>query len=165
MKTLLLVRHAKSSWKDPSLADRDRPLNKRGKRDAPRMGKRLAARGVLPEIIISSPAVRARKTANKIASQIGYPKDRIHIEEGLYQGGSTGMLTVIRGIDDKARSAMLFGHNPGTTDLLNYLAHAEIPNVPTCGIAELRFVTDSWSEVVSGGGRLVDFDYPKRVDD
>lgn len=165
MKTLFLVRHAKSSWKDPTLADRERPLNKRGKRDAPRMGKRLAARNVLPETLISSPAVRARKTANKIASQIGYPKDRIRVEEGMYQGGTTGMLNVIRSIDDQAPSAMVFGHNPATTDLANYLAHANIDNVPTCGIVEMRFETESWSDVVSGGGELVDFDYPKRVED
>ena len=165
MKTLFLVRHAKSSWKDPTLADRDRPLNKRGKRDAPRMGQRLKARKVLPEVLISSPAVRARKTANKIASQIGFSKDLIEVDESLYQGGTTGMLKVIRGISDEAGTAMLFGHNPGTTDLVNYLAHADIDNVPTCGIAEIRFVADSWNDVVSGGGRLVDFDYPKRVED
>jgi phosphohistidine phosphatase len=165
MKTLFLMRHAKSSWKDPTLADHDRPLNKRGQRDAPRMGKRLAARQVQPGILVTSPAVRARKTAARIACEIGYQENRIVVAEGMYQGGTTGMLDVIRGLENAAATAMLFGHNPATTDLVNYLAHTDIENIPTCGVAEIRFYAESWADVVRGGGELVDFDYPKRVDD
>jgi phosphohistidine phosphatase len=165
MKTLYLVRHAKSSWKDATLSDRERPLNKRGKRDAPRMGKRLMSRGAKPEVLISSPAVRARKTAAKIAAEIGYAEEQIRVEEGLYMGGTTGMLNVVRSLGQGIGTAMLFGHNPSMTDLVNYLAHADIENVPTCGIAEIRFYAESWADVVKGGGEMVLFDYPKRIDD
>jgi phosphohistidine phosphatase len=165
MKTLFLVRHAKSSWKDATLADRDRPLNKRGKRDAPRMGKRLASRGARPDIMITSPAIRARKTATKIANEIGYTKHRIVVDESMYLGGTTGMLKVIRSLDHGVSTAILFGHNPGMTDLVNYLAHTDIENVPTCGVAEIHFNADSWADVVGGGGELADFDYPKRIAD
>lgn len=165
MKTLFLVRHAKSSWKDPTLGDQDRPLNKRGKRDAPRMGKRLADREVRPHVLLTSPAVRARKTAATIASEIGFPAEEIVVNEQIYHGGTTGLLGVIRGLDEGVTCAMIFGHNPALTDLVNYLAHTEIENVPTCGVAEIRFYSNSWSDVVKGGGELADFDYPKRTDD
>lgn len=165
MKTLFLVRHAKSSWKDPTLADHDRPLNKRGKRDAPRMGKRLADRQVRPDVMLTSPAVRARRTAEKISAEIGFPAAEIVVDESIYHGGTTGLLAVIRGLDEGAATAMIFGHNPAMTDLVNYLAHTTIDNVPTCGVAEIRFYVESWSDVVSGGGELADFDYPKRTND
>ncbi len=165
MKTLFLVRHAKSSWKDPTLGDQDRPLNKRGKHDAPRMGKRLAEREIRPGLLLTSPAVRARKTAAIIASEIGFPAEQIVVDGQIYHGGTTGLLEVIHGLDDGADSAMIFGHNPALTDLVNHLANTSIENIPTCGVAEIRFHSQSWSDVVGGAGELADFDYPKRTDD
>ncbi len=165
MKTLFLVRHAKSSWDNSGLPDDKRPLNARGELDAPRMGKRLLLRGVKPDILISSPALRAYTTAVKIAAEIGYSKEAIQIEDNLYFEGTEGMLNVIHAMAPEVRSAMLFGHNPTMTELINNLANTDIDNVPTCGIAEITFDIASWKEVYEGLGVMQLFDYPKRVDD
>jgi phosphohistidine phosphatase len=165
MKTLSLVRHAKSSWKDPTLADRDRPLNKRGKRDAPRMGKRLARTGTRPDLLISSPAVRAWTTAETIAAEIGYPIDRIKVEERIYLGGTSALMAMIRDLDDSLDHVMMFGHNPDVTELVNALTGSDLQNVPTCGIAHIELASDSWSDLGDAGTSLLEFDYPKRVDD
>ena len=165
MKTLFLVRHAKSSWDNQSLSDDERPLNKRGERDAPRMAKRLVSRGVKPDILTSSPALRAYTTAVKIAAEIGYPKDAIKINDNLYFEGIEGMLEVIHALAPEIGSAMLFGHNPTMTELVNGLANTDIGNVPTCGIVEITFDIESWEEVDEGLGTMKLFDYPKRVDD
>jgi len=160
-----LVRHAKSSWKDPELEDTERPLNARGKRDAPRMGKRLMSRRVRPDVLISSPANRAYSTAVKIAREIGYAKEAIQINEKLYFEGSGSILKVIHSLPPEVCGAMLFSHNPTITYLVNGLANTDIGNVPTCGIAEITFNTESWLDVNEGEGTLQLFDYPKRVDD
>src|SRR5210317_2497081 len=107
MKTLTLVRHAKSSWKDSSLADRDRPLNKRGKRDAPEMGRRIVAAGIRPSLIVSSPAVRAWTTAKVIASEIGYPREFLQRDSALYLASVNGILDVIASQDTGFNSLML----------------------------------------------------------
>jgi len=165
MKTLFLVRHAKSSWDNPGLSDEERPLNKRGQRDAPRMGRRLKSRGVSPDLLISSPAVRAHSTSVRIAAEIGYLGANIQIRNKLYFEGVSGVYDVIHSLDPNLKTVMLFGHNPTTTELVNELSNVDIDNVPTCGIAELRFDIETWSEVVAGIGEMVLFDYPKRVDD
>jgi phosphohistidine phosphatase len=146
MKTLFLVRHAKSSKDDPSLADRDRPLADRGRKDAPEMGKRLAKRGVKPDLLMSSPALRALTTAQLMADEIGIGRDEIAVEERLYASSADGLLAVIRGLDKKAESAMLFGHNPEFTELARRLSPAIDP-MPTCAVAEFRFDTEKWSDV------------------
>jgi phosphohistidine phosphatase len=165
MKTLSLVRHAKSSWKDKTLSDHDRPLNKRGKRDAPRMGRRLAKASICPDLIVTSTAVRARRTAEKIAAEIGYPISHIMMDEELYLSGVSGVLDLIHNLGDANNHVMLFGHNPDMTDLVNLLTGSSIENVPTCGIAHIRFDTDAWSRVGTVVAELIGFDYPKRVDD
>ena len=161
MKVLTLVRHAKSSWKDANLSDLDRPLNKRGRRDAPMMGGRLAERDYFPDVIVSSSAVRALATAEAIAEEIGYPRSEIVVDERIYGADVTDWLEVIHTLGDAWDRAMCIGHNPGLTDLVNYLADDQIGNVPTCGIVDLVFDVDSWTLV----GRIdpvgVDFDYPK----
>ena len=163
MKDLILVRHAKSSWKDSSLDDHSRPLNKRGKRDAPEMGDRLARRGCLPDLIISSSAVRALETARTIAGKLGYPLERIRQEELLYLSGVDVLLEVIRGVDAPVQTLMLFGHNPGFTDLSNLLGPRDIFNMPTCGVLHLRFDTATWNEIGQVAGEEVFYDFPKRV--
>lgn len=165
MKTLSLMRHAKSSWKDPSLADHERPLNKRGKRDAPRMGKRLAQASICPDLIITSTAVRARTTAEKIAAEIGYPTAHIMMDESLYLAGMSGILELIHALGDANNHVMLFGHNPDLTELVNLLTDSHIDNVPTCGIVHIRFDTTSWSRVGTVRAQLIGFDYPKRIAD
>ena len=163
MKRLFLVRHAKSSWEDPSLDDIDRPLNERGKRNAPEMGIRLRKQGIIPDLLISSPAKRALSTAKKISQEIGYPKKNIQIDDRLYHGSSNSMITLIKSIQGKINSIMIFGHNPGFTDFANMLCGINIYNIPTAGIVAIDFSTDDWSEVDFNTGELVFFDYPKKI--
>jgi len=163
VKELILVRHAKSSWKDPTLSDHDRPLNKRGKRDAPEMGERLAASGYDPDLIVSSSAVRALDTARSVAGKLGYPRERIAVEERLFHAGVDELLHVIWGVDDSVNRLMVFGHNPGLTDLANHLGPREILNMPTCAVLHLRFKADTWSTVGDVPGDEVLYDYPKRA--
>ncbi len=161
MKTLYLVRHAKSSWKDSSLDDIERPLNKRGKRDAPFMGELLKEKGINPELIISSSAKRASKTAQAIAEQIGYPKKDIIFDEEIYEASSRELIDYIKQLDDKFNSVMLFGHNPGFTMLNNYLSKKYIDNIPTCGIVALEF-NNSWKDIGKNSAKYLFFDYPKK---
>ena len=119
MKTLTLVRHAKSSWKDRRLSDRERPLNKRGEHDAPMMGKRLVDAGIRPSLIISSPAVRAWATAKVFAKDLGYPIEFLQREDDLYLASVDNMLDAIATQSSSFNSLMLFSHNPGLTDFAN----------------------------------------------
>jgi phosphohistidine phosphatase len=161
MKTLTLVRHAKSSWKDTSLADRERPLNKRGKRDAPEMGRRIAAAGIRPSLIVSSPAVRAWTTAKVIADEIGYPREFLQRDNALYLASVNGILDVIASQDVGFNNLMLVGHNPGFTDLANYLVPGLTNNVPTAGVISVELDTDDWSIYDRPDTKLLLYDFPK----
>jgi phosphohistidine phosphatase len=161
MKTLTLVRHAKSSWKDASLADRDRPLNKRGKRDAPEMGRRIAEAGIRPSLIVSSPAVRAWTTARIIADKIGYPREFLQRDKRLYLASVNGILDVIVAQDAGFNSLMLVGHNPGFTDFANYLVPGLTNNVPTAGVLSVELDTDDWNLHDKPGVELALYDFPK----
>jgi phosphohistidine phosphatase len=161
MKTLVLVRHAKSSWKNASLADRDRPLNRRGKRDAPEMGRRLADLVGTPDLIVSSPAARTLETARIIAEVVGYQVDGIREDERIYDAGPAEILDVMRGLDDEHERVFLFGHNPGLTDLVNELSEPSIYNVPTCGVVVLRLATERWADVSRTTVRRAAFATPK----
>ena len=161
MKTLFLVRHAKSSRDDPSLPDRDRPLDDRGKQDAPRMGKRLAKRGVKPDLLLSSPAQRALTTAHLIAEEVGYKRNDIVVDDRLYASCADDLLAVIRALDKKLDCVMLFGHNPEFTDLAHWLS-SEIVDMPTSAVAEFNFDTKAWSDVGEVQPAKVLFDYPKK---
>lgn len=160
-KTLYLVRHAKSSWDDPSLSDRDRPLNKRGKRDAPDMGQRLREQGHRPDHVISSPARRARSTALKITRELGLDEAAIEIADALYFKGLPGMYDTLERVDDRHASVMLVGHNPTMTDMLNRLTGAGIYNMPTCAIAIVEFDMESWGLARTVEAQLAGYDYPK----
>jgi len=160
-KTLYLVRHAKSSWDDAGLADRDRPLNDRGLRDAPDMGKRLSAQGHRPDLIISSPAKRAYSTARKIAKKLGYEKSAIVKDERLYFAGTGRMLELLENLDDRHGSVMIVGHNPAMTTFLNILCDSPVHNMPTCSIAVVGYDIDSWTELASEEGSLLAYDFPK----
>jgi phosphohistidine phosphatase len=162
MKTLMLVRHAKSSWAEAGMADDARPLNPRGERDAPEMGRRLARAGVRPGRMISSPAARAWMTAERIAAAIGYPAGRIAAEDRLYGAGVKTWLEVIRDLPDTENTIMLFGHNPGITELANCLGTEEYAHVPTCGIVTLEYDAASWRDVADARPVREDFDCPKR---
>jgi phosphohistidine phosphatase len=161
MKTLTLVRHAKSSWKDTSLADRDRPLSKRGERDAPEMGRRIVAAGIRPSLIVSSPAVRAWTTARIIADAIGYPREFLQRDKTLYLASVNGILDVIVAQDPGFNSLMLVGHNPGFTDFANYLVPGLTNNLPTAGVVSVQLDSDGWSLYDKPGVELLLYDFPK----
>lgn len=162
MKKLLLCRHAKSSWKDITLEDIDRPLNKRGRKDAPEMGKRLASLSVKPDMIITSPARRARKTARQLAKALGFKKKNVIILDKVYAASESELLQIIQDFDNSAGLVMMVGHNPEMTGLANILGDLDIDNVPTCGIVALEFAVDSWQEVGKVRGSLAFFDYPRK---
>jgi phosphohistidine phosphatase len=163
MKTLLLIRHAKSSWTDPDMDDFDRPLNKRGKANAPEMAQRLITRGMVPELIISSPAKRARTTAKIMANEWSYPKQAILLEEELYLCYAATFLKVITKIDDDIGAVAIFAHNPGITDFANYLTEEiRIDNVPTTGIFGIQADTDSWKDFDLAKKKFLFFEYPRK---
>ncbi len=161
MKTLFLVRHAKSSRDDPSLPDRDRPLNDRGKQDAPTMGKRLAKRDLKPDLLMSSPALRALTTAQLIAEEVGYKRKDIVVDDRLYTSSPDDLLAVIRVLDKRLDRVMLFGHNPEFTDLAHRLS-SEIVDMPTSAVAEFSFDTKAWSDVGEVEPVKALLDYPKK---
>lgn len=163
MKTLTLVRHAKSSWKDTSLSDRDRPLNKRGKRDAPAMGRRIAEAGIRPSLIVSSPALRAWTTAKAIAKAINYPVEFLQREKALYLASVDEILDVIVAQDSKFNSLMVVGHNPGFTSFANYLVPGLTNNLPTAGVVCVQFEQDDWDLCERPEIELVLHDFPKNL--
>lgn len=162
MKTVLLIRHAKSDWDDPSRRDFDRGLNGRGRRDAPEMGRRLAARQIMPDAFVVSTARRARATAQLISGELGFPADQIGFRDELYLASPEVMLDVIRQTPEDVETLALVAHNPGMTELASRLAGGgQIDNMPTCAIATFELPIDDWREA-GRQARLVDFDYPKR---
>ena len=162
MKTLTLIRHAKSSWNNPGLRDFDRPVNDRGKRDLPHMAERFAESYGAPELIVSSPAKRARKTARGFAKAVGLEKDDVSFEERIYEAWLDTLLEIVWSLDDGVDDAVLVGHNPTFTELCEWLSGAGIANMPTCAVARIELDVERWSEVGRRSGSLVSFDYPKK---
>ncbi|MCX2429385.1 SixA phosphatase family protein [Pedobacter sp. GR22-10] len=162
-KQLLLVRHGKSDWGNLDLKDFDRQLNKRGKENAPEMAERLLKRGFKFDLMVSSPAKRAKSTAKFFAE--AYQFDQIQFEASIYEANTQALLKVINSLDDDANTVIMFGHNPGFTDLANALSDADIYNIPTAGMVLISFPFDSWAMVSKGTGDLVFFDYPKNSDE
>jgi len=161
MNTLFLIRHAKSSWKDVTIHDHDRPLNKRGKENAPRMGDRLKKRLIMPDLIFSSTALRAKATANCIGKKINFPIIKITFLRELYHASPNRLFDCISQAPDQADSIMFFGHNPGLTELAVNQWNIPILNLPTCGILKIQFKSDSWKLVGKERISLTTFDYPK----
>jgi phosphohistidine phosphatase len=166
MKSLYLVRHAKSSWADPSLADKERPLNKRGLRDAPLMGQRLAARKVRVDAIWSSPAQRALETAHFFASALKYPRKSIELHDRFYTNTIDDLLREIRSCTDEIKSLVVVSHNPVISEFANFLIghgkDVDIESIPTCGIVAIDFDLPSWQLLREQEGRFLFFDYPKK---
>lgn len=162
MKRLYLVRHAKSSWKNPELTDFDRPLNKRGKRDAPIMGQRLRRAGERPDLIISSPAKRAAKTAKVLAGEIAYPRENISWVDELYGAGAQTLFEIVTDLDDSVSRVMLVAHNPGLTFFAEFLTGIAIENIPTSGVFAIDFDTSSWRDIHEAEGKPAFFDFPKK---
>ncbi|RZU63922.1 phosphohistidine phosphatase [Microterricola gilva] len=159
MKTLLLIRHAKSSWDIPSLVDEARPLNERGKRDAPEMGRRLARRGIEPDAILSSPAVRARTTAELIARELDADETLV-VDHRLYATSADGLLEVIRAQDDSVGCLLVVGHNPEMDTLARRFSPLT-PPMSTCAVLELHFDVNSWPAIRAGALLNKRYDAPK----
>jgi phosphohistidine phosphatase len=162
MKTLYLLRHAKSSWKHPELDDFERPLNKRGKHDVPVMGQLLQSKKIIPDLILSSPANRAAMTARIIAENLSLPSHRITYDDLIYESSSETLFDVVRTINPIVVSAILVGHNPGITTFANLIADHRVGNIPTCGIYGVELNIASWQEISDKCATFKFFEYPKK---
>jgi len=162
MKTLLIIRHAKSSWDHSILNDMDRPLNDRGKRDAPAMAQRLIRTGVPIDAFVSSPARRARTTAEYFSREFGRSEKDILLVPELYHAPVQIFKEVIARLEDRFGSVALFSHNPGITAFVNTLTSVRLDNMPTCGIFAVTSSTTHWSEFLSADPVFWFFDYPKK---
>jgi len=162
MKILTLMRHAKSSWHNSALSDRERPLNERGEQDAPTMGKRIVAAGIRPSLIICSPAVRAWATAKIVAQEIAYPIEFLQREDRLYMATLDQILDVLVAQDAEFHNLLLVGHNPGLSTFANYLVPGLTSNLPTAGVVSVRFEQPDWNLYTRPPIELVTYDFPKR---
>lgn len=163
MKELILIRHAKSSWSNPLLDDFERPLNKRGEKNAPFMAKVLKQKGLTPDLIISSPSIRTKQTLDYFIQEFDY-KGEIIFEESIYEAPFENLLKVIKNIDDKYKTIFLFGHNPGLNDLVDFLIGNFEENIPTSGVLKLNFDIKKWENLKEKIGILEFFIYPKMFD-
>lgn len=163
MKTLTILRHAKSSWDDQGLTDFDRPLNARGQRDAPDMGSRMKAADIRPSLIISSPAVRAWQTAKLVAAELNYPTEFLQREPDLYHASTSRLFEVIARQDEGFNSIVVVGHNPGLTELANALVPGLTSNLPTSGYMSVLIDTETWDIRGRKSVDLLKHDYPKRL--
>jgi len=161
MKTLLIIRHAKSSWDDASMSDFDRPLNDRGKRDAPDMAHRLAKAGIEIDRFVSSPAKRARQTAELFAHEFDVKGKDIRFVPELYHAAPSVFESVVDSLDDKDDTVAIFSHNPGITAFVNSLTSARLDNMPTCAVFAAKCDTQHWKDFRSAGPQFGFFDYPK----
>jgi phosphohistidine phosphatase len=162
MKRLTLIRHAKSSWNEPNMEDFDRPLNKRGMRDAPLMGTKLGDLAGVPDLFISSPAVRARSTAEAIADGLDLGKEKLVFDKRLYLPSWHSFIEVVKSLEEGLQAVYLCSHNPGSTDFVNRLCDVRIDNIPTCGFVCMELNIDCWDRVTSGCGSMLLFEYPKK---
>jgi len=163
MKTLFLVRHAKSDWNDYEFNDFERPLNQKGLRNAPMMAQRLKLLNITPEKILASPALRAINTAQIFAEFLDFPTQKISKVPDLYQADQKTFLKIINELPNEAQTVMIFGHNPTITDMIDYLADHKISKLPTTGIAMIAFDLEDWKLVSRNTGELKMLDYPKKV--
>jgi phosphohistidine phosphatase len=160
VKTLILLRHAKSSWESDARSDHDRPLAARGRRDAPRMGKRLKRRSIDIDLMLTSSATRAFQTTELVAAELSV--DAVEIRRELYLASPGDMLALVQEQGAAIYTLMLVAHNPGMTEFANLLCpDLALPNLPTAGIVALQYDTDRWNDVGSEPAVLAFYDYPK----
>ncbi|MFH1046571.1 MAG: histidine phosphatase family protein, partial [Candidatus Omnitrophota bacterium] len=162
MKRLYLIRHAKSSQDISGIKDKERPLSKRGKREVEYIGKRLKKRGIVAQALYSSPAKRALDTARLIAKKISFPRKKIKVVPSIYDSDIPQLLKVVKNIDDKVESAVIFGHNPEFLSLVNYLTPRSIKEFPVCGVFGIDFNINSWRSLPRKKGKMAFFDSPKK---
>ncbi|MBL7697053.1 MAG: histidine phosphatase family protein [Chitinophagaceae bacterium] len=163
MKTLLLIRHAKSSWDDISLSDEERPLNDRGKKNAPEMAKRLLKKHIAIDVILSSPAKRAKTTAEYFADEYDIKKKHIILVPGLYMASHDAFVKAIREAPEDAKSIAVFSHNDGITQFASTLSETRINHMPTCSVFAVNLDIQNWSDFQPGQAKFYFFDYPKSL--
>ena len=161
MKTLIVVRHAKSSWERFDQPDMERPLNDRGKKDAPEMAERLKEKNIKIDLMVSSPAKRAKKTAKLFAEEYKIDKDNILIVNELYEAASDAFYNVVATLPAKEKVVALFSHNPGITEFVNSLTNIRIDDMPTCGVFAVSADINEWTEFKEAPKQFLFFDYPK----
>lgn len=161
MKTLVLIRHAKSDWSHEGLSDIERPLNERGRKDAPEMAKRLRKKGMKIDLFLSSPAKRAFRTARFFAEEFDVKKDDIQVEKQLYGAMPRQFEEVITTLKDKEHIIAVFSHNPGITEYANSLCEVRTDNIPTCGMFAVQADVDSWAAFIKAEKKFLFYDYPK----
>lgn len=164
MRILTLVRHAKSSRDYPELSDFERPLNDRGRKDAPAMGARLRKAGLKPDHMVSSPALRAITTARLFAESLGIPLEDIELNPHIYEASSRTLLHIVRSLDDAQEEVMLFGHNPGLSHFARQLAECPFDEMATSSAVRIQFPAKAWSLIRPGSGKVLRYDAPKSAD-
>ncbi len=162
MKSLFIVRHAKSSWKNLEISDLDRPLNARGYRNAYEMAKRLKDKQIKPDLVYTSPAIRALHTAVIFIRYLNFDFNILHLKDEIYEACSSEIIDLIAKTDTSINKLMIFGHNPDFTDLANDLAGENIYNIPTCGIVAIDFDFETWSSILDTKGKMQYYDFPKK---
>jgi phosphohistidine phosphatase len=161
MKTILLLRHAKSAWDDASLSDFERTLTERGKSDAKIMGKRLLEKSIEIDTFVSSPAKRAKKTARVFMKEFEKDKKKLQLVPSLYEASVQDFYNAVESFDDKDKSVALFSHNPGITDFVNSLDCTPVNDMPTCSVYAIKVETKHWKEFREAKKEFLFFDYPK----
>lgn len=161
MKALTLIRHAKSSWSDPQLADFDRPLNKRGIRDLQSMALRVRDFGLAPDQLVTSGAKRALETAKVLARELALRPDQVLVQPEFYTAGSQELLCLLRRQNDQWQHLMVVGHNPGLQDLGGYLTSRKLPKFPTAAVVHMHLRIDRWCDLDLAHGTVELLDYPK----
>ncbi len=164
-KRLIIVRHGKSDQVQNGRSDFERILNHRGNKNAHEMAERISAKGIVPDLFVSSPANRALGTAKHFADVYAVPYNEIQQELSIYEANTTALLNVVNTLNNEYNVAALFGHNPGLTDFVNYLADAKIYDLPTASVSVIDFSFDDWSLLSQHTGSLFLFDYPKNTED
>ncbi|NTU52331.1 MAG: histidine phosphatase family protein [Chlorobiaceae bacterium] len=162
MKVIYLVRHAKAGWHDPTIADFERPLTTRGHAEADSMSTHLLHQGIIPELLVSSPATRALETAQIFADTLGIETGEIRHNIDIYEGDTEALATIVQALDDAFETIMLFGHNPTISSLIRWLTGKPTDAMETCGIARIDLECDRWHEAGEESGTLTWYEYPKK---
>lgn len=165
MKQLLLIRHAKSSWADAGMDDFDRPLNERGKSDAPEMAKRLIRKHIKIDAFISSAAKRAQKTSALFMKEFHVDAERMILKKQLYLAPPEIFYSCIAELEEQLETVAIFAHNPGITDFANNLTLVKVDDMPTCSIYALKVDADQWKDFAKAPKTFWFFDYPKQRPD
>lgn len=163
MKTLLLIRHAKSSWNSATLPDFERPLNERGKHDAPLMAKQIKDKKIEIDAFVSSPAKRAKKTTEIFMDEFDAKEKKLILIPSLYEATSEKFYDAIENLKDKYDKVALFAHNPGITDFINSLECSPVYNMPTCAVYAIKIKTKNWKEFREAKKEFLFFEYPKNI--